>query len=119
MEGTRYVNIRQREACYMLPFVIVIFAVTCKPKQENMEQRLSVRGILQDTAGRPVADAVVMITGGSHEFNDLASVTNENGEFYLSNVVVPGRYTLQIEGRNQSKQKEVNLADSSSIRLTF
>lgn len=84
-----------------------------------METRTSVKGILQDSTGRPVAHAVVMITGGSHEFNDLASVTNDSGEFYLSNVVVPGSYMLQIEGNSQSKTKEVTLSDSTPIRLTF
>lgn len=84
-----------------------------------MEKRFSVKGILQDATGRPLGNAVVMITDGSHEFNDMASVTNDSGEFYLSNVVVPGRYVLQIEGANQSKTKEVNLTDSTSIMLTF
>ena len=84
-----------------------------------METRISVKGILQNTAGRPVKDVVVMIAGGSHEFNDMASVTNNSGEFYLSNVVVPGTYTLQIQGDTQSKTTEVHLSDSSTIRITF
>lgn len=84
-----------------------------------MEQRISVKGSLQDSMGRPLGNAVVMITEGSHEFNDMASVTNDSGEFYLSNIVVPGRYVLQIEGASQTKKKEVNLTDSSSLQLTF
>lgn len=84
-----------------------------------METRSSVKGILQNASGQPVKEAVVMITGGSHDFNDMASVSNGNGEFYLSNVVVPGTYTLQIEANNQTKKQEVRLTDTSSIRITF
>ena len=66
-----------------------------------------------------MVNAVVMVTGGSHEFNEIASVTNANGEFSLPSLVVPGRYTLQIEGENRSVTKEVDLRDSTTIRLTF
>ncbi|HVF96129.1 MAG TPA: carboxypeptidase-like regulatory domain-containing protein [Flavisolibacter sp.] len=84
-----------------------------------MEKRSSVKGILRDASGQPVKEAVVMITDGSHEFNDMASVTNDSGEFYLSNVVVPGRYTLQIAGPAQTVTKEVSVTDSSAINITF
>lgn len=84
-----------------------------------METRSSVKGVLQDASGKPVKEATVMITGGSYEFNDMASVTNDSGEFYLSNVVVPGTYTIQIEGANKSITKEVILKDSSTIRISF
>lgn len=84
-----------------------------------METRSSVRGVLRDASGRPVKEATVMITGGSHEFNDMASITNDSGEFHLSNVVIPGEYTLQIEGNGQSITKQVNLKDTSDISVNF
>ena len=84
-----------------------------------MESRSSIKGILQDSAGRPLSNAVVMITGGTHSFNDMASITNDSGEFYLSNVVVPGAYTLQIEANNESKKKEVNVSDTQTLRIRF
>lgn len=103
-----------------LPFLLLLLTIfSCTSNEAKVETRLSVKGILQDTAGRPIANAVVMITGGSHEFNDMASVTNDSGEFYLSNVVVPGRYTLQIEGENGTKKEEVDLKDSTAFHLRF
>jgi hypothetical protein len=121
MESPGHVTRKKRAAFLFtwLPFFLLLFAVSCKSKHPQMEQRLSVKGILLDTAGRPVPNAVVMIADGSHEFNDMASVTNDSGEFYLSNVVVPGRYVLQIEDNSGTKTKEVNLTDTSSIRLTL
>ena len=96
-----------------------VYAAACNSKPTTMQSRLSVRGILQDSAGQPVPNAAVMITGGSHEFTDIASITNDSGEFYLSNVVVPGTYTLQIEANNKSKNTQVNLSGSDTIRIRF
>ncbi|HVE62119.1 MAG: carboxypeptidase-like regulatory domain-containing protein [Chitinophagaceae bacterium] len=85
-----------------------------------METRGSVKGILQDESGKPVQDAIVMIVDGPSDFNDIASVSNEKGEFYISNVVIPGRYVLQIQGNDQQKRKEVNLSSTDSvIKITY
>ncbi len=82
-----------------------------------MATQTSVSGILQDSAGRPVSNAVVMIVDGSHEFNDMAAVTNDSGEFALPNVMVPGRYVLQIQHENGSQTREVNLSDTSALKI--
>ena len=84
-----------------------------------METRISVRGVLQDATGKPIANATVMIVDGSSEFNDIASITNDSGEFHLSNLVVPGNYTLQIEANNQSKTRQVNLTGGDTITIRF
>ncbi len=81
--------------------------------------RTSVKGVLHDTAGRPVKEAVVMIVDGSSEFNDIASVTDDSGVFYLSNIAVPGRYVLQIQGANGSKTTEVHLQNNEPIEVTW
>ncbi len=85
-----------------------------------METRGSVKGILKDESGKPVRDAIVMIVDGSSDFNDMASVSNDEGEFYISNVVIPGRYVLQIQGNDQQKRKEVNLSSTDTvIKITY
>ena len=85
-----------------------------------MESRGTVKGILQDSSGRPVTDAIIMIVDGSAAFNDIASVSNEKGEFFISNVVLPGRYVLQIQNNSQQKQQEVNLsANNPTVKVTF
>ncbi len=85
-----------------------------------METRGTVKGIIVDQSGKPVNDAIVMIVDGTTEFNDIASVSNEDGEFYISNVVIPGRYVLQIQGKNQKKIHEVNLQSKDIVvRIAF
>lgn len=85
-----------------------------------METRGSVKGILQDESGKPIRDAIVMIVDGSSDFNDIASVSNDEGEFYISNVVIPGRYVLQIQSNDQQKRKEVSLSSKDTvIKITY
>ena len=80
-----------------------------------MDARGTVKGILQDQSGKPIRDAIVMIVDGSSEFNDMASVSNDEGEFYISNVAIPGRYVLQIQSNGQQKRKEVNLSSKDTV----
>ncbi|MDB5191871.1 MAG: hypothetical protein JWQ96_1434 [Segetibacter sp.] len=85
-----------------------------------METRGTVKGILHDSSGTPIPHAIVMIVDGPSDFNDMASVSNDNGEFYISNVVIPGRYVLQIQENNQQKRKEVNLSSADSeVNITY
>ena len=105
---------------FLLSFVCFVNTFHCKSKPSTMSTSASVKGILQDTAGNPIPDAIVMIVGGPQEINDIASVSNERGEFFVSNVVVPGIYTLQIQAQNGTKRKEVNISSKDSvIRITF
>jgi Carboxypeptidase regulatory-like domain len=80
-----------------------------------MEMRGSIKGVLKTNAGMPVSDAVIMIKEGSHEFNDIASVSNSDGEFYVSGIVIPGRYTLQVEHANGSFTKEINVTSADKV----
>jgi len=82
-----------------------------------MEKRASVKGRVQTTSGQPVADAIIMITQGSHEFNDMAAISNEQGEFYVSNIVIPGWYILQVQHDSGTitKKIEVNSPNDSFV----
>jgi hypothetical protein len=108
-------------------FLLTIFFSTClylnfncQSSSQTMETRGTVKGILLDQSGKPVNDAVVMIASGSSTFNDIASVSNESGEFRLSNVVIPGKYVLQIQNNGQQKRKEVDIQNKDSvISITF
>ncbi len=102
-----------------LLFVIIVAILQFK-KEKKMPVSSSVKGIVQNKAGRPVAGAIVMITKGSHGFNDMASVSNEQGEFFLSNIVIPGQYVLQIQHDNGSVTKTINVQSAdSSITIIF
>lgn len=80
-----------------------------------METKGSVKGILKDKDGIPVADAAVMITGGSQDFNDIASISNGQGEFFVSGIVIPGTYTLHIQLENSSITKLINVQSADSV----
>ena len=80
-----------------------------------METKGSVKGILKDKHGMPVADAAVMITGGTHEFTDIASISNGQGEFFVSGIVIPGTYTLQIQLTDTSITKSIQVQSADTV----
>jgi Carboxypeptidase regulatory-like domain len=105
-------------SCFLV--AVIITGLLQFKKENKMPARSSVKGIIQNQAGQPVEGAIVMITKGSHEFNDMASVSNELGEFFLSNIAVPGQYVLQIQHDNGSVTKTINVQSAdSSITIIF
>lgn len=75
----------------------------------------SVKGILKNKQGMPVADAAVMIREGSHEFNDMASISNAQGEFFVSGIAIPGTYVLQINHSSGTTTKEINIQSPDTV----
>lgn len=99
---------------------VIITSLLHFKKEKKMPLRSSIKGIIQNQAGQPVEGAVVMIKESTYEFNDIASVSNQKGEFFVSNIVIPGRYVLQIEGNGSSITKEINVQSADSIiRVVF
>jgi Carboxypeptidase regulatory-like domain len=83
-----------------------IFTSCNNQPQQHMETAKSIKAILKDSSGKPVANAVIMIIDAPQEFNDIASVSNERGEFSLLDSK-PGKYTIQINHDNILVNKEV------------
>lgn len=80
----------------------------------------SVKGIIQYKDGRPVEDAVIIVKEGTGTFHDIASVSDGLGGFYVSGIVIPGRYVLQVQHNNGSFIKEVDIqSDSMVIRISL
>jgi len=78
----------------------------------------SVKGMLYKAAtGKPVEGAIVMIAEGSYEHQDIASQSDEHGEFYLPEIQVPGTYTLLINYSDQSRKITVNISKDSILRI--
>jgi hypothetical protein len=123
MEKPGIIKINRSRGKFIIIILLCSFFYThynCNSKTKSMETRGSVKGILQDELGNPVRDAIVMIVDGPSEFNDMASVSNDEGEFNISNVVIPGRYVLQIQANNKQKRKEVNLSSTDTvIKITY
>ena len=96
-------------------FVLSFFYFFSAAKKNIMETKGSVKGILKDKHGMPVADAAVMITGGTHEFTDIASISNGQGEFFVSGIVIPGTYTLQIQLTDSSITKSIQVQSADTV----
>jgi hypothetical protein len=85
-----------------------------------MTETKSVKGIIHSSStGKPLEGVTVMITGGSYEHPDIASQSDKEGVFYLSEVKVPGTYNLLIRYNDQSKTIEVHLNRDSVISILF
>jgi hypothetical protein len=116
MEEPRFIEIDKRSARWTNAMLLSSFLLlaSCHSTNNKMETG-SVKGILSDSAGSPVEDAVVMIVEGPGDFNDIASVSNENGEFYMSNIEIPGQYVLQIRRNDSMIKKQVNVQSKDSV----
>ena len=93
-------------------FIIIIFQDN---KKNKMVTTGSVKGILKNKQGMPIADAAVMIKEGSHEFNDMASISNAQGEFFVSGIAIPGTYVLQINHSSGTTTKEINIQSPDTV----
>jgi hypothetical protein len=80
-----------------------------------MSAQKSVKGIMLDRGGKPVEDAVIMVSGGGGSRPDIASSSNEKGEFYLDNIALPGTYSLQINLNGTSSTKTINLSETDTV----
>jgi uncharacterized GH25 family protein len=98
--GSYFVIVQLYSLCFF------IFVSCNNQPQQHMQTAKSIKGILLDSSGKPVANAVIMVIDAPQEFNDIASVSNERGEFSLLDST-PGKYTIQINYDNQSTNKEV------------
>lgn len=74
----------------------------------------SIKGTAYNQQGKPITDAVVMITAGSHPFQDMAGISNQKGEFYLDNLTLPGTYTIQVNTGDATVTRTINLKETDS-----
>ena len=98
--------------------ILLLYFSGCHQTVKNknvMPVKKSIKGILQDQQGKPVADAVIMVTGSPHSLPDIASSTDEQGQFFLDNLQLPGSYTIQINYAGGSINKVVNLQEADSV----
>ncbi|MEO5681150.1 MAG: carboxypeptidase regulatory-like domain-containing protein [Chitinophagaceae bacterium] len=80
-----------------------------------MPVKKSVKGIVHDQGGNPVADAIVMVTGSAHPMQDIASSSDDQGQFYLDNLELPGSYTIQINHEGKIITKTISLQQTDSV----
>lgn len=123
MEEPGYVKTKYRKGWVVLTTILSCFLIAYWSIQNNnlhmsTGTTASVKGVLYESAtGAPVAGAIVMITEGSYEHPDIAAQTDDQGNFSLPALRIPGSYTLLINYSNQSKTVNVNIANDSVLRI--
>jgi hypothetical protein len=110
MEESRIIILKIRRIAIA---VLLIFFCACN-QQHKMPIKKSIKGVAVDSNGIPMRDATVMIVDGSHTFTDMASLTNDKGEFYLDNVMLPGSYTIQVMHNGVSVRSTFSLSDTDT-----
>jgi hypothetical protein len=123
MEKSRYVNKQNRKRWLMISVILSCFLIAYWLIKSNnyymtAQSTTSVRGVVYKSAtGSPVEGAIVMIAEGSYQHSDMAAQTDEQGNFSLPNLQVPGTYTLLINYSNESKRVTVNITKDSILRI--
>ena len=123
MEKSGYVNKQNRKGWLMISAILSCFLIAYWLIQDNnfympAQTTTSIRGVVYKSAtGNPVQGAIVMIAEGSYQHSDMAAQTDEQGNFSLPNLQVPGTYTLLINYSNESKRVTVNITKDSVLKI--
>ncbi|NCF67610.1 MAG: hypothetical protein GWP61_16725 [Chloroflexi bacterium] len=87
--------------------------------QASRSDRGVIRGRVVDGQGRPVEEAVVLITGDSPRHPDIAALTGVRGEYSFIDLL-PGNYTLLVNVADYEAQKgTVEVFAGDTGRLDF
>ena len=72
-------------------------------------ESLPASGYVKDSAGKPLADAIVMVIDSPEQINDIAAVTDSSGKFSLGQIKSPGKYILQVNYGDKSIRYPIEL----------
>ena len=122
MEKSGYVNKQDRKGWLIISVILFCFLIAYWLIKSNnymtAGSTTSVRGVVYKSAtGTPVEGAIIMIAEGSYQHSDMASQTDEQGNFSLPNIQVPGTYTLLINYNNESKRVTLNITKDSVLKI--
>jgi uncharacterized membrane protein len=122
MEKSGYVNKQNRKGWLIISVILFCFLIAYWLIKSNnymtTASTTSVRGVVYKSAtGNPVEGAIVMIAEGSYQHADMASQTDDQGNFSLPNIQVPGTYTLLINYNNESKRVTLNITKDSVLKI--
>ncbi|OQP62147.1 hypothetical protein A3860_29810 [Niastella vici] len=122
MEKSGHVTKQKRKGWLWITVILSCFLIAYWLIKNNTytmtTASTSVKGVLYKSAtGAPIEGAIVMIAEGSYEHPDIAAQSDEQGNFYLPNIQVPGTYTLLINYSNESKRLTVHITKDSVLRI--
>jgi hypothetical protein len=123
MEKSGHVNKQNRKGWLMISVILSCFLIAYWLIKSNnfymtTGNTTSVRGVVYKSAtGAPVEGAIVMIAEGSYQHSDMASQTDEQGNFSIPNIQVPGTYTLLINYGTGSKRVTMNITKDTVLKI--
>lgn len=81
-----------------------------------MNTNASINGKVFDAAsGQPVPNAIIMITGGTHDHPDIASQSDDEGNFALPSLEIPGTYNLLINNNDVRKELTIQIDNKDTV----
>lgn len=81
-----------------------------------MNTNASINGKVFDAAsGEPVSNAIIMITGGTHDHPDIASQSDDEGNFALPSLEIPGTYNLLINNNDVRKELTIQIDNKDTV----
>lgn len=85
----------------------------------SLTNKGAIAGKITTKQGRPVKDAVLMITGISPPHKDIAALTSEIGEYRFDDLI-PGNYAIMVNAEKYVPQtKHVRVKAGIAARLDF
>ncbi|MFT3935334.1 MAG: carboxypeptidase-like regulatory domain-containing protein [Chitinophagaceae bacterium] len=102
----------------MVLAILLLYFSECDETVKNkniMPVKKSIKGILIDQQGKPVFDAVITVAGSAQSLPDIASSTDEKGQFFIDNLQLPGSYTILINYMGESTSKVISLREADSV----
>jgi hypothetical protein len=85
-------------------------------KRTFQQDKGAIAGHVTTKQSEPIVGAVVMITEGSPEHNDIAALTNGKGEFRLNNLT-PGDYSVLVNTENLGVKTLRTRVSASQVSL--
>ena len=99
--------------------IIIVIVVLALQNMVNSIDKGAIAGQVTTVQGEPVVDASVMITGDSPAHEDIAALTNEQGEYRFGNLV-PGDYAIMVNAENYVAQtRHVHVEAGPATHLNF
>ena len=82
----------------------------------NMNTNASINGkVFNAASGQPVPNAIIMITGGTHDHPDIASQSDDEGNFALPSLEIPGTYNLLINNNDVRKELTIQIDNKDTV----
>jgi len=108
-----------KKVILIMSSIIIVIIILALQNRVNSVDKGAIAGQVTTVQGEPVVDASVMITGDSPVHEDIAALTNEQGEYGFDDLV-PGDYAIMVNAENYAAQtRHAHVEAGHSTHLNF